>query len=378
MAPSGQATTHSPQAWQASARGVYAVIRPCTTLLSRCNHERRAKSSSSIRSTSNTWYGQTASQARFPSQRPRSTTGTNAPGVAPHFAPGRSRCRAARCASAGFRACSRGSCMMVSRSARVASADTSRGTQPCPHVVVCQPWTQSTWLAVARWAQPPWSTHHRQNFLKAGPPSSQALRPPREDPLLLPTQLSCAGPGRMGPGGSLAVLSPPSLVPTQAGLVGARSFGTPQRGGRCGRDRRGWFALRILGWSTHRPGQFRLLPERRLENGAGMGAEFDEPRGSRIMLWATPVSGLATNGSQQPELGILHSSVVRHEQFRIHFTEQVNQEIEEADPCPIALSGRKAAANSLPVNRCRTELFLSSEFDGVGNRARGERGRSGQ
>jgi len=57
MAPSGQATTHSPQAPQASALGVYAVRRRCARTRSFASGDRRLKSPSAIRPISNTSLG---------------------------------------------------------------------------------------------------------------------------------------------------------------------------------------------------------------------------------------------------------------------------------------------------------------------------------
>jgi hypothetical protein len=80
IAFSGHATTHFPHAWQAEARGVYAVLRPWAILLSFPIMPSSAKSWSSIRRTSKTLNGQTRTQSDFPSHRERSMTGANSPG----------------------------------------------------------------------------------------------------------------------------------------------------------------------------------------------------------------------------------------------------------------------------------------------------------
>ena len=102
MACSGQATTHRPQAWQASARGVCAMRLPCAHSFKRFITGNARYTASSMAPISNTSYGQTSAQSALPSQRRKSTTGAKVPGAALHSSPGRFGWAAARLVFSGF------------------------------------------------------------------------------------------------------------------------------------------------------------------------------------------------------------------------------------------------------------------------------------
>jgi hypothetical protein len=96
MASSGHATTQSPHARQSSARGVRAVLRSCRPALIRPTKPSALNSSAVRVPSSNTEYGHTSTHSSFPSHLARSIRGTQLPGAARHFSPGRPGSVAAR------------------------------------------------------------------------------------------------------------------------------------------------------------------------------------------------------------------------------------------------------------------------------------------
>lgn len=82
MARSGHAVTHAPQARQASAFGVKAVLRPWAQSLNLTSKGMAENCSSGMRPMSNTSNGQATAQSPLPSQRSGSTIGLKTPGSA--------------------------------------------------------------------------------------------------------------------------------------------------------------------------------------------------------------------------------------------------------------------------------------------------------